>query len=442
VGGVGVWRLGWAGCVFAIALPLVWSYALLARWLFSLGLARRAVHATLLSLALASPLMAYATLFFGHGLAAACSLAAFALLATGPSDSEGDQRATAGARWAGGLVAGFMGLVDTPCFILAALLCLYALGQPSWSRGDAAGRSPGALLARLRYAAPVIAGVALATAAQLAYNHWVLGDPWSFTYQYKRDEVFAEIMASGAMGFALPSAEALWGLTFGHKRGVFYHAPWLLFAVIGLVRAARSEQPRARRDGRWLLGITAGYFLLISGFVDWTAGDAAFARHLLPAVSLLAVGLAWAWPRDDTPPLPAAVVYASVIIGFFLHASAVVSWPYHFAVVDMPAMQLSWGLVVQESWAPSAGRLLGMSDAGSMQLWLAAVLGCWVWSWLLLRRAGERIPARARSQRVALGMALTTVWFSLLVTAVEDPPERAVQVGRFNAQRFMTWRAE
>ncbi|MEY3015331.1 MAG: hypothetical protein RIT45_4066 [Pseudomonadota bacterium] len=447
------WLLGYLSTLLCVLLPVGLGLWQLRGWQRSIGLSERAASLTVLLLLLASPLLIYAGLLFGHGLAAALVMLAFFGLA-----GAGDDAPSLPRRAAAGLAAGYAGLVDTPVFLLAAMLCVYALARRGGGWRDAL-RVQGAM-ARLRDAGPFITGVAVASVAQLGYNAWVLGDPLKFTYQFKGDDALAQIHATGLLGFHLPQPEALWGLWFGAARGVFYHAPWLLAAAFGLVHAGWLDAdagPRRRRDARALLWVTVGYAAIVAGFVDWRAGDSAGARHLIPVVPLLGAGLPFVLPIGRLASAPAgrsllrAALAAACVVGVLTHLPTVAGFPYHFAKLDFPVWELAWPTVtVFASYSESLGSLAGLSGpmAFAAQTALLA-LTFWLWSRGLPAQTddvmGDATPSEAAPgalrdlgapRTFGLFATLLLLWLAASLAPL-GKPRRAVQAARYQATALL-----
>lgn len=424
-----LWIFGYLATLVAVALPLWGMLVGLAKYLLSLGMSARVAGATTLALGLASPVLVYASLLFGHGLAAACVAGGWLLLAARPADQVG-----AGRAFLAGNLLGYGGFTDTPVFLLAAGVCLYPalrarpVGLP--------GAEPPVLdlPSRFRAMAPVVAGVAVWAVAQLAYNAWVLGHPLQFTYQFKGDRDLKAIMDTGFLGFRLPQGDALVGLWLGSQRGLLYHAPWLAAALggLGLAVARRDLPERTRLDAAWLLLLTVGYALLVAGFADWPAGDCVGARHLLPIVPLLAVGLAhvWTWPKLNA--LGRALLTAAIVAGVLMHLPSVATFPYHFHQMPRPVLELGWPLVVQGHFSPSLGRFVGIPDDWAFALFVALV----ALPWLLLDRLPRGEATGRRWVHVGLVTAVLVVWATGLAASTPRPG-RTTEVARYKASALL-----
>ncbi len=426
VKGTDLWRFGYLATLLTVAAPLLAMLVLLLRNLAAFGSAQ-AAHLTVVAMATASPLLVYASLYFGHGLAAACAGGAFfALLGSEPA------KLSRRRAWAIGIALGYAGLTDTPVFALAALIGLHAWAR-SWPAGEAPLRAGWLSLQQVW---PIAAGIALGLAAQLTYNTWVLGSPLLFTYQFKGDRQLAAIMDTGILGFRAPQAEALVGLWLTPRRGLLYHAPWLAAAIGGLWwLASRSDRPRHQRiDAAAALLVSGLYALIVAGFADWPAGDCAGARHLLPIVPLLGWGLMPLW----SAALPAVVrggVVASLLAGSLLHLPTVATFPYHFEQVQRPVLELAVPLITVGAWSPSLGSWLGLGGTTSALVFVGLAASLWLWPW---RTADPSRPPTPRPwQQYLAAFAVLVTWAVGITAGVPERPGRAAEVGRFRAAQLL-----
>jgi hypothetical protein len=215
--------------------------------------------------ALATPLWTYGTVFFGHAPAALLiTLGWFLLLGVpGRTTALDSQRAVLG-----GVAVGFAVATEYPTILLAAVV--YA-----------------SLLARRttpKILATAVAGAVLGALPAMIYHQVAFGAPWLTGYSFKAAADFQAILEEGVFGVSWPSAEALWGILFGARRGIFFYSPILVLAPIGLRGLVRRH---GWRDAGPILIAALGYVFFASSFVDWPAGWCAAARHLVPIVPLL-----------------------------------------------------------------------------------------------------------------------------------------------------------
>jgi hypothetical protein len=321
--------------LFGVGIPALlgvwWVRALVWAWTDD----ERAATTAALITGLATPYTLYATMFFGHTTAAALAIGSLLQL-------ERNRPIAAGG------LAGAMVLVDTPTAVLAAML------------GVCTGVRRRSLVRVVRFALAGLPFVAL----QLAYNTWLFGHPLTFAYSLKATAALAAIHDQGLYGFTLPRPQALWGLTFGAKRGLFYHAPILLLAPLGIHALVRSARNRA--NAGVLSALALGYFLWISCFVDWTAGESFGPRHLVPIVPFL--GIAVGASLAD-PAIAARARMASAVL---VLASAVMIWaplitfPYARLAFEAPVAQLALPLLKELHLGPTLATAAGFGVGASL----------------------------------------------------------------------------
>ena len=128
----------------------------------------------------------------------------------------------------------------------------------------------------------------------LVYHQVAFGAPWITGYSFKAASDFQAILGHGVFGISWPSIEGTWGILFGARRGIFYYCPLLLLAPLGLLWMFRR---RGWSDAGPILAASFFYILFAAGFVDWTAGWCAAARHLVPILPLVVVAALFAAAR-------------------------------------------------------------------------------------------------------------------------------------------------
>jgi hypothetical protein len=79
---------------------------------------------------------------------------------------------------------------------------------------------------------------------------------------YRYSELYTTQHSAGFLSLSYPRLDALWGITFGSYRGLFFISPILLLAVVGLaIWGYRREYRRAW----WLCIYAVGSFFLFNG---------------------------------------------------------------------------------------------------------------------------------------------------------------------------------
>jgi hypothetical protein len=107
-------------------------------------------------------------------------------------------------------------------------------------------------------------------------------------------------------------------LLFGHFRGLLPLAPVLLMVPIGL--AAMAKHAPTRGLAIVILGTILCFLLINASYFYWDGGASTGPRHLVAALPLACLALAFAWP----PGWPAKLV-ALLLLGVSLSISMVVA---------------------------------------------------------------------------------------------------------------------
>ena len=214
----------------------------------------------------------YSTMLFGHQTAAAFLFAAFFLLVR-----ERDREWRPWPFLFAGLLAGCAAITDYLTVFIGAALVGYAF----W-----VGRQKSSLGAALIRLWPYALGFVLPLPLQLGYNWAAFGHPLASAYRYEVVAEFREGMAAGVMGLTHPRLEALYQLTIGSWRGLFYGSPFLVFGLAGLYFLWREK--RTRPEAILSSVVFVGLLLINSSYYLWWGGGIYGPRFLLPAIPFLA----------------------------------------------------------------------------------------------------------------------------------------------------------
>ena len=229
-------------------------------------------------LAVGTPILAYASLFWAHALVGACLLFAFAAVM-----KVGDGTREFWWALAVGLAAGWATVTEYPAVPASALLAFLALSQ-AWVRGNAA---------RLRVIAGVGIGATACAIVLFSYLHAAFGG-FRPSYSYYDPNSFSFMQQQGYMGLTYPHPDRLLKLLFGCSRGLFFASPVLLAAVPGLWWLRKRFRGPALVAG----AIVLYYF---RSFYWWKAGLTFGPRYAGAAIPLLGLGLAVAWTHASLP---------------------------------------------------------------------------------------------------------------------------------------------
>ena len=214
--------------VLANALPSALLGALLYLFLAELGLDVRLRIWAAFAYGLGTLALPYSTALFGHQFAAVCVAGAFMLLWR--------QRRgwSAGRAVAAGALMGLAAISDCMGLVFALLLGIYAVFA-ALGRGEQARVG---IAAAARRIAPVALVAALVLCIQLAANWASFGGPFELAQAHHA--TFGAHHEAGFLGVGRPKLEALYQLTVGPYRGLFFGSPLLLLALPGLFLLGRK----------------------------------------------------------------------------------------------------------------------------------------------------------------------------------------------------------
>lgn len=354
--------------------------AIAAALLFDLALAltgsRGAALFAALGYALGTPIWGWSTTIFGHA-----AVAALYVIATWAVWRSGVRRSLFYPALAG-VALGWSIVVEYQAVLAGSAIGLWALARwwPRWR----------SLLAF------AVAGAVMALPL-LAYNLVAYGTIFHLGYQ---DVVGWEGMKQGLFGLTTPSPSTLWEITFGVRRGLFWVAPVLAMAPIGLVLL--TEKPATRGLGWAAIGVVAIQLLVNAAYVYWDGGNSTGPRIAMPMAGLFALGLAPFWARLETAVgrgVAAAVLGVSMLANMMVAAAEIAAPPeYRFPV---------WSAVYQLRFRAGDLRTVP-SEWWDWSTWHGfltwAVVAVPLTAWLV-RRAGASCPPVVRASFAPTGDA-------------------------------------
>ncbi len=240
---------------------------------------------------LATPLFAYSAYLFSEPLTTAIFTGVAWLLFVRENSGELISARTAAMA---GLILGFATIVRPTCVVAVAVFGLSVLVRD--------GKSG------LRAALLLGAASAVGIAMLLAHNTVLFGGALTFGYP---------TMAEGAKklnGFETPFFHGLYGFLFSPGKSVFFFAPVIVLAFLGL----RSLWRRERGLASVAVMLPVAYLLFFAKYTQWEGGYCVGPRYLVPGIVLLCLGLGpvLATERPGVKVL-AAVLFA---VGFAVQA--------------------------------------------------------------------------------------------------------------------------
>jgi len=314
----GIAALSWGATVATAALPVVIAALLLVRLGRRLGAGEGGGAFAAVAMGLATPMWAYATLFWGHPLSAGCLVAAFA--AAAELGDAGSRRRDLLLSAAAGGTAAWAAVTEFPSAPAAAGIAVLLLHQ---------ARGRGALVR----CAAAAGGAAAAVFLLLFWYNWqAFGSILSTGYS----NVYGWDVKEGVRGVTWPKPAVLWSILFGTRAGLLALAPALAAAPVGLV-LARRRAPAAVAAAAF---IAAYYLLFNAAYKFWGGGWSYGPRHLSPAIPFLCLGLAPLWSR--APAWGRGLLAAGALAGFARAFVVVATTAQTPEEVERPWRELHW----------------------------------------------------------------------------------------------------
>lgn len=255
--------------VVVVCLPAALLGVLVYRFVRRMGASMGWALAVALIYGLATPAFTYSGAFFSHQIVAFLLFGAFYL---GTRVSKGEKSNA----WLllAGLMLGLSLISEYPTALIVFGVGLYILHH-LWRAKQ------------LNWAIPFMAAAVPPVLLLAAYNFSIFGTPLPVGYAYS--ENYTAIHSQGLISLTYPHIDALWGITFGSFRGLFYVAPVLLLAAAGFWAWWRMGQLRAE----WALCLwaTVSFFLFNGSSVMWEGGFSVGPRYIVPMIPFFACAL-------------------------------------------------------------------------------------------------------------------------------------------------------
>ena len=215
-------------------------------------------------------------------------------------------------------LAGFAaGLATAMNYLCAPALLLFAFSKEGWRR----------------YAAGAIAPVV----ALIAYQRVCFGGFFTSSVAKTDPRFLTEGATLGVL--QRPSLGVLYAITLSPYRGVFFFAPVLVMAVIGLMRW------RERRAQVAVVALSIFFVGFNACFNGWEGGFGIGGRYLVPLIPLWGLALLYARPR--------ALVLALATIGFAINFAATAVDPQPSATIPRPLTQYILPLLIHGHFSSS-----------------------------------------------------------------------------------------
>jgi hypothetical protein len=363
----------------AAALPSALLGVLIYRFSTRFRTGRRAQIGLVLGYGLLTPAFAYAWAFYGHQLSAMLLFGAFWLAfqigemanerdAGGQSSLPADQTPRLALRLlAIGLLLGYSVITEYPSVLVAGILGLYTLYNLY-------------RLGRWQQIGWVIPPAALVAVGWMVYNTAIFGGPLKLGYG--ESTLWQTQHQTGFMSLTLPHGEALWGITFGVFRGLFFLSPWLLLCMPGFWLWWRTREYRPE----FWVALTSGlaFLLFNASSIMWWGGFAVGPRYMLPALPFMVLPVAFALRQWGSQPWLRALL--ALLFGW----SLIATWGLTLAeqafppdTVPNPLLEYAWPNWQAGNIARNVGTVVGFLHWWSLvPLVVAATLVVTAW-WAL-----------------------------------------------------------
>lgn len=261
---------------------------------------------------MATPLLGFSILFYNYTPAAALALGGFLLVQPALGWNSGEARGES-PRWpaAGTLFAAGL-LIGLACWTLQtyALLALLLTAGLAWSALRTGAESASSRRQRFAGCGAWALGGLAGVAGYAVYSFAIFGELTS-PYRYEFNENFREQMAQGLMGAGIPDPRVIGLLTLHPFRGLFFLFPITAAALLGALDLLRRKSQRGTACAALLF--FTGLLLYNAGYYMWWGGWSYAPRHLIPALTLLSVGLA-PWIAASTGRLRGASMALLLLI--------------------------------------------------------------------------------------------------------------------------------
>ena len=342
--------------IVTIALPLAAACSCLFLIALRVGSSLPAAAFAACAMGFATPMWAYATLFWGHALAGACLLFAFAAalqLCDHPNVASDLAWSTAA-----GLAGGWATVTEYPAAPASLILAIFALGLV-WNDG---------WLRRWRVAAGIAAGAIPCMAVLLIYQWAAFGSASRPSYSYYPPGAFPW-MKHGYLGLTYPHIDVALKLLFNCRKGLLFAGPVVFAAPVGL--RWLWKQPPSRASAAAAAAVAGYYFLFNASFPGvpgWSYGP----RYLSPGLPLLCLGLSPLWDRARPWRI---LVTTLAVCGALFTLMTVSTTSQPSSDLKCPMFQLIFPSFWSGKLSTNQGTMLTSTEAGANHIGHAFNLG-------------------------------------------------------------------
>jgi hypothetical protein len=252
--------------------------------------------------------------------------------------------------------------------------------------------------ARLRLAFLLGAGAVVPALVVGVYHDVVFGAPWRTGYSFIVNPQFRDGQKSGFFGINAIRPEALFGLTFGRSRGLFYVSPIALAGLLLTLRRVWKKQDEVAQAGLLAFG---ALLLLNASYFVWWGGAATGPRHLVACFGVLGIGLGSVLRRGRGAEAVGVFLAGAVsVVNMIVLTLVGLETPeFQDALLDFGFPNFLAGRTAVLGGASTLGRRLGLAPAGAfLVLVLWCCLGLWyVYGLIPVGQSAHRRSATGRT---------------------------------------------
>lgn len=317
---------------------------------------------------LLTPAFIYSNAYYGHQLSAVLLFGAFYLL----SDLKTYSRPF--HAFLIGVLLAYSVVTEYPTILIVGVISLFA----AWNYYRAR---------KVRNMLWLAISAGLIAIAWMVYNNHVFGGPLNLGYSYS--ELWQEQHQTGFMSLSLPSLEALWGISFGIYRGLFFYSPIMLLSIPGFILWWRSKSLRLEFFVAVLCALSMFFFNSTSAM--WWGGFAVGPRYLLPGLPFLALSLIYILDA-----LKGQVWFRGLVLLLCI-GSCMALWGVGLAgqsyppdTIYNPMLDYAIPNWLNENIARNFGTILGLSGLASLLPWFI-ILGISSGIWLNLIKRQNKV---------------------------------------------------
>jgi len=295
------------------SLPISFVCALAVAFFYLLGIrvgaSRRVALVGALLFGVGTPYWVWATILFGHSLAAAFLLLGLyggISLMDAASKPEVDSRGET-FLWTGvGFLLSCAVLIEYPCAAASVMIGVFFLSMFFFQR-----KSFGEISKKT---ACLLAGATPIVLFFLSYNTLCFGGPLTIGYEGVYEK-YPEMM-EGFFGIRLPDPTVVWKTSFSPERGLFWYSPFLILSpILALHNIYRNKY---RELNLLALAVFLFFFFLNASYAYWHHSSIP-CRHSTPGLPFAVIPFLF---REDESRWLSASVNTLIFLTLFVRLAA------------------------------------------------------------------------------------------------------------------------